>query len=754
MNEIKENKKKKKKEFEIIDIINNSETFLNKNIYLFLVLLFKNIFLKKSNQKDIYDKLDKIISHININMIKEVDKLISKEYDLKNIRNILDFAKSQNLIYCGDIIENILIYIFSFGFKIDKNATFGEYLYNNISKLRSSSNILNMIMPDIFGPDELQDLNPLIKVKSDDEVNEAKEKSVLYKLLLEIYEMKYKFIWIENDNSKALNYINNGYLNMKIYEKIYNILRENSNSVIEQDLTINSINILVSNYRKHGKVLRPPIRIVRAFLISVFIYYQNKHSPLMDYIKPNKNINDEENEDSLGYIPFTYELDNALIEGRFANIILSPLKIEPRISNVVISRNNLRESGLYELSKLLIMNKNIKLVDFKTSILRSNFLDYFNFGMGLHDNYTLEELDLSNNYFKEDSEENLYKIISHLKGLKTLNLSSNELRKGLSLFFVVLKKLYRKRKTKLENLYLNRCILDEQSLYELGELLKGKFCKLKRLSLCGNSFPYNNNDFLKKLKKNKSLTEIYLNRNDIWNGDIDDILRIINNTGIKYLYLYKIRITDFNKLLNILYRTKLIGNKNDKNNINLDELFLTNLDLSNNDFSIKNQHHIELLTKLVEKTNLNCLDISHILYGSNPDKYKKMRENVNYRKKVEALRKILEDNRNKYIKNVEDLRKNKVDKKNNDNLKDEKILKYYDDKINNIIVNDRAKYTLFLRKEAQKLLNNEKSEEIRKNEEELKKVEENIINYMIYKRAERDVNKLEKEIKMKKLIII
>ena len=360
-------------------------------------------------------------------MIKEVDKLISKEYDLKNIRNILDFAKSQNLIYCGDIIESILIYIFSFGFKIDKNATFGEYLYNNISKLRNSSNILNMIMPDIFGPDELQNLNPLIKVKSDDEVNEAKEKSLLYKLLLEIYEMKYKFIWIENDNSKALNYINNGYLNMKIYEKIYNILRENSNSVIEQDLTINSINILVSNYRKHGKVLRPPIRIVRAFLISVFIYYQNKHSPLMDYIKPNKNLNDEENEDSLVYIPFTYELDKAFIEGRFANIILSPLKIEPRINNVVIARNNLRESGLYELSKLLIMNKNIKLVDFKTSILRSNFLDYFNFGMGLHDNYTLEELDLSNNYFKEDSEENLYKIISHLKGLKTLNLSSNEL---------------------------------------------------------------------------------------------------------------------------------------------------------------------------------------------------------------------------------------------------------------------------------------------------------------------------------------
>ena len=761
--EKKENKNKKK--FEIVEIINNSETIINKHIYLFLFKIFKNIFLKKSDDKGENYKLDKAVEKINLNIIKDADKFISRNYNLKNIRNIMDFTKSQNLIYFGDIIENILIYIFSFGFQVDKDATFGQYLYNNIAKLREPHNydILNMIKSDIFAPQELGNLKKLLLVDisfndlSNKVINKIQENSVFYNLLIDIYKMKYIILWIDYYNEKVLKYINKGNFNMKIYDKIYNILKDSSSTIVEQDLSANSINCFVSNIffpEEFGKVPRASIRIVRAFLISVFIYYQNKHSSLMKFIKSNKDIDDIENEKSLANLPFTYELRGALIEGRFSNIVLSPLKIEPRISNIVLDKNNLRELGLYELSKLLIMNKNVKLVDFNTSLIRSSFLEYFNFGMGFHDNYTLEELNLSNNYLKEDSEDSLYRIISHLKGLKTLNLSSNEFNKGLSYSFVVLRKLYRKGKTKLENLYLSKCTLDGQSLYELGELLKCKFCKLKKLFLSGNSFPYNNNDFLKKLKKNKSLDEIYLNKNDIWNGDVDDILRIINVTEIKYLYLYRIKITDFNKLLAIINRAKFIGNKDDENKINLDELFLTNLDLSNNDFSIKNQKHIELLIKLIEKTNLNCLDISHILYGENPYKFQKIDKNLDYRKKVEELKKILEDNKNKYIKNARYLRNNKVDKKYNENLKDEKILKHFDDEINNILTNDRAKHPVFLRKEAERILKNEKNEEIIKNKEEFNKVRENIINYMIYKRAERDINKLEKEVKKKKLILI
>ena len=765
INNENKNKNTNKKEFGIIEIINNSEAIINKNIYLFLIKLFKNIFLKKADKKDNKDKddkLDKLINQINLNMIKDEDKKISREYSIRNIKNILDFIKSQSLIYCGDIIENILIYIFSFGFKVGKDATFGQYLYNNIGKLREPFNydILKMINPDIFAPQEFRNMKQILIVDisfnelSNNAINEIQENSVFYNLILDLYKLKYKNLKKETYNEKVLNYINKGNFNMKIYEKIYNALKDNSSTMLEQDLTANSINCFVSNLFFTGEFRKLPkaaIKIVRSFLISCFIYYQNKHSPLMNYISPDKNMDNEGKKDSLAYMPFTYELSAACIEGRFANIILSPLKIEPRISNIVLDRNNLRELGMYELGKLLIMNKNIKLIDFNTSLLRSNYLDYFNFGMGLYDNYTLKELNLANNYLKEDTGDSIYKMISHLKGLKTLYLSTNELNKSLSPFFVVLRKLYRKGKSKLENLYLSKCALDGEALYELGELLKCKFCKLKKLFLSMNCFPKNNNDFLKKLKKNKSLTEIYLNRNDIWNGDVDEILRIINITEIRYLYLYRIKITDFNKLLAIINRAKLIRNKEDKIIINLDELFLTNLDLSNNEFIIKNENQIELLKKLIEKTNLNCLDISHILYDANPGTYKKIAPNAKYRTKIEQLKKILEDKQEIYVKNARDLRNNQVDKKYNENLKDEKILKNYDYKINEIISKDKAKYPVFLKKEAQELL---KNEEIRKNEEEFEKMKENLVNYMIYKRAENNIIRLEQEVKKKKLIII
>jgi hypothetical protein len=298
-----------------------------------------------------------------------------------------------------------------------------------------------MIKSDIFAQDELRNLKALLIIDisfseaSNEIFNEKQEKSVLYNLLIEIYKMKYKFFWNETNNEKVLYYINGGYFNMKIHEKIFNLLKDSSITISEQDLTANSIMCLASNLffsGGFGKVTRASIRIVRAFLISVFIYYQNKNSPLMDYINPNKDIKDEKNTNTLACIPFTYELSGACIEGRFANIVLSPLKIEPRISNIILDKNNLRELGIYELSKLFFMNKFIKLVDLSTSLLRTSYLDLFSFGMGVFDNNTLEELDLSINFLKEGSEESLCKIISHLKGLKTLNLSSNELRKSLS----------------------------------------------------------------------------------------------------------------------------------------------------------------------------------------------------------------------------------------------------------------------------------------------------------------------------------
>ena len=648
--ELKNEKEEKKKEKEIIKgIINNSEKIINKHIHLFLFNLFKYIFIKKKIKSKFEKFFDDNIRNINKRMIKEENKFISKEYNLNNIRNIMDFVKSQNAIYGGDIIESILIYVISLGFKVDKDVTFGEYIFNNFYKLKDPTNydIVNMIKTDIFIPDELHDIKKLLKIddsiddKSNMIINKDKGNSVLYNLLIEIHKTKYKFLWEKKYKNKTINYIHGDFLNFNNYEKLYNLIKNKSENILDKDLASNSIMSMVSNLffsGEFGIIIKTTIGIIKSFLISVYIYYQNKHSPLMSYIKPNKDIKEDENENSLSYIPFTYELRGACIEGRFSNIILSPLKTEPRITNVVLDKNNLREIGIYELGKLLIFNKNIEFVDYSTSLLRTNYFNYFSIGMGVYDNYTLEELNVSYNYLKEDCEENIYKIISHLKGLKILNLSSNEFRSGLSSFFVSLRKLYRKGKCKLEILYINKCLLDEQSLYELGELLQCKFCKLKKLFLNTNYFPISK-DFLKKLKKNKSLTVIFLNKNDICNNDVDDILRIINISQIRYSYLYKVKISDFNKFLSIISRTKLIKDK-DKSNENCiigDESFLTNLDLSNNVFNIKSPQHIALLTKLIEKTNLNCLDITHILYGSNPDKMPKIQQNLNYRKKVEEL---------------------------------------------------------------------------------------------------------------------
>ena len=102
----------------------------------------------------------------------------------------------------------------------------------------------------------------------------------------------------------------------------------------------------------------------------------------------------------------------------------------------------------------------------------------------------------------------------------------------------MLKRLYREGKTKLENLILNKCNLDNSSLYELSELLKSKFCNLKRLYLNNNIFPTNCN-FLKKLKKNKTLTQIYLNKNNLNETHTDDIMRLISNTHLETLYWSK-----------------------------------------------------------------------------------------------------------------------------------------------------------------------------------------------------------------------
>ena len=751
---------------------NNIQTFIipelliDKVIFLFLYSLLKKIFLKKeentkklnnekvNNEKDNNKKVNDFMDKINFQLIKNHEKYIKNEFSEKNMENIFDFIKSQNKLFAGDIFEALLINIFSQVFdkkKADKDETFGKYLYNDLSGINENFNFFDINkFNDNIGIEDIK--NILILEKSDltnnnyTSTKEIKHKNffkIIQNLLFNIAEEKNKL------------YRRNG-----IYHKLLDSYTE--------------INAQSSLYLKE-------IQFIRNFFISVFIYYQNKNSPLMKYIPPDNDQKEELDHNSLAYIPFSYDLRGAEISRK--SCIISPIKLDPRITNVLLDNNDLQEIGMIELSKVLLFNKGIKCLSNNKSYLKSCYLEFFNHLTSIYNNSTLEELHLSDNFLTENSEEYLSKLLFHLKGLKTLNLSFNNLKSGLASSFVVLRKLYRKRLSKLENLYLSKCAMSEESFYELGELLQSKFCKLKTLCLNMNSL-INNSNFLKKIKKNKSLEKLYLNQTDIGDSDINDILKIINLTNINTLYLYKTKFINFNKLLTILYRTKIIKKGSNNLDINLDEgTSLINLDLSSNEFNNKTKNHIALLTKIIEETSLSCLDISNILYEKDEIKNN---TTIEYKKNIQDLIKILQNDKKEYIKCMSNLRRNNVDIERNKNEikfieelknkykenkasviphddvhvlpnnKDEKIEEIFKEleyEINQVLIKEKAKCEIFLKKQAEELINKYKDKEIfllAKKE----KIKDRLVNYMKYLRDKNNSEENEKKLKRKKLILI
>ena len=728
-------------------LFRDPKEIINKTIYLFLFSLFKYIIIKKKNPNPLKKKLNAFISKINTEIIKNEKHFINLEYSFNNFRNILLFVKKQNQIFSGDIIEGILIYTFSYAFSANKDDTFAKYIYANLFKIKEPNNydIVYMFKEKNFKPPELNNLKKLLLIDDSIEeafnqrINEDQNKCTLFNLLYLIFLEK--LVIIKNQkNKKSMFYINKGnFENHKESKKMYLNIKDNSTTILDRDTMSNSIMTFVDFSIEGGIV---PIRLIRSFFIQVYIYYQNKNSPLMEYIYEKNNCE---------IVPFVYDLRGAYVEGRYASIILSPARIEPRISRIYLSSNNLRENGVYEMGKVVLFNKEIKIIDYNFSLIRPNFIEYFNSALGLFDNHSLESLNLSSNYLKENTEDFITKLLCHFKGLKTLILSNNDFRKGLSSFFIVLKKLYRKKVISLENLVLNKCLLDDSSFYELGELLKCKYCKLKKLYLSGDVLPYNSN-FLTKLKKNKSLTEIHLNKTEIWNNNVDDILRIMSNTMIRHLYLFKNKIINMSDLLRIVYRTKIIKDENNVMNDKINEnYFLINLDLSNNDIYNKNTNYITILSRIIDETCLYCLDISHILFGLNPDKREINNQNIRYRKKVDELQRKLEKNKNDYLFAIKEKQKNEVDIKNNKKLEEEKILTDLDDIIYKVINEKNAKFPVYLKDSAKHLIQDKKLIEDKK---EFKDMQNKLVNYMILKRSEKTYNEMEEKIKKNKLIII
>ena len=745
-------------------IINDSKLLINKEIHKFLFFLLKHIFLCENENTQFERYLKETMRKINSEIIKRKDKYINLDYSIENFKNILDFTQYQNQRYAGDIIEGILIMIFSKGFNINKDKSFSKYLYYNFHNLDDKSNydLCSWFQNKKFKPKELEDLKSLFMLDSDviygnEKHIEKRNISVLYNLLSDIYITKYyKLLNLFKD--KNLNIYRN-----YIFKNYSNVLQKNDVSLNKSfSLKNDSMsNILLfindSILDTFDKTKISMVRIIRPFFISVYIYYQNKISPLMKYIKSNYKINKK----YLANIPFEFNLSRAKIEEKFAPVIFAPLRIEPRITKIVLPFNSLGKLGLYELSKTLLFNKNIKIIDYSAVLSHSYEFPLINYGFGLFNNYSVEELNLSYNSINSNCEENIAELLTHFKKLKTLIFINNEVNNGISSFFILLKRLYRRRKIQLENLYLKKCLLDDSSFYELGELLKCKYCKLKKLSVMNNSFPYNI-DLLKKFKYNKSLIEVYLSAIDISDHEVINILRILSNSNINYLYINKNKFYIFDNCLRIFGGTKIIKGESDKNNKVKKNSLLINLDISNNNFFWKNTKQIKILSKLIKNTSLECLDIAHILYGSNPDSMTFKKENMEYRQEIEKLKDILENEKKSYLNIKKGIINNQADIEEFMDYDDSLFFENLNDEISLIINNENAGSPVFLRENAKNMINDDNNISIKekiykgnnRNEIKASEIEQKLVNYMIVKKAEENLKNLNKELKNRKLIII
>jgi hypothetical protein len=627
------------------------KTIINKTSYLFLYSLLKSIFIIDSdNRIKKNKKLDEIIQRIKDNYNIE----LKREYSKENFENIIKYVKTQNIKSAGEILENILIRLFTSIMLIPQNETRNKYIYYNLQNVYGIKNkvkekqdkeiefIQNFILYNKLFPEELKNkeifFQPYTIIPTDLEYF----LTLIYKLKIDsiknIYEIKEKQF---NETSYNLYKYSLKNLNNKEEKNIF------QNSIFEFE---NNLNKIYENYKHPSK--NNSSNIMSYFFFTLFVNYQTTNCRLIEYCNNNKNIHKFVN------VPYEYNLIGGLMKSYYAILVSSPMRQDDRIQIISIGENDLGELGMYELGKTIIFNTNIKILNYNKNRLFTYYFYYLNKSSTIFENDSIEEINLYNNFLKDDIDNYLCDILKKFKNLKTLNLSNNKLGSGISNFLSRLKLLYRQKKSKLEKLNLNKCYLDTSSLYELCECLKSKYCKLKCLYLNINNInDYTVEPLLNAIKKNNSLKKVYLSRNFIGNSSTDKIGKIISrfHESLEVLYLNQNEIRNNDNLLRITSRTKVVYSKEEDKKtviIDLDENpVLQNLDLSKNGVNVRNKNQIWLLKNIINDTYLSCLDYSIILKdyehheesdGKHYDEYKNeiaiLNENL---KKIKEQRNII-----------------------------------------------------------------------------------------------------------------
>ena len=634
------------------------QNIINKESYLFLYSLLKSIFIiDTENRKEKNNKLEEFMK-----IIKEKYEIeLRREYSKENFENIIKFVKAHNVIYGGEILENILLKLFSSIMKIPQKETINKYIYYNLQNVFGIKNkmiqkqikevelIQNFISYDRIYPDELKNKDiffqiPYTPIPTDFEYF----LTLIYKLKLDsVKNEKNKF----NDITHKLFEYSKKYHSGKEEKNII------QNSIIEFDSKINQV---YENYNKNKQdnFINQNISVISYFFFTLFVNYQTINSRLIKISNKKK--------DKLSSVPYEINFMGSSMKGIYASLMFTPMRQDNRINIISMAENDFAELGMLEMGKTIVFNHHLKVINYSKNRLYSHYFYYFNNASKIFDNDSVEEINLYNNFFKDDIDDYLCDILKKFKNLKTLNLSNNRIGSGISKFCNRLNLYYKQKKTKLERLNLNKCTLNKSSLYELCECLKSKSCKLKYLYLNINYInDFNSEPLLIAIKKNNSLRELYLSRNFIGNSSTQNIGKVISRfrDSLEVIYLNQNEIKNNDNLLRIASRTKVVySSKEDRNKllIKLDENpSLKNLDLSKNAINIRNKKQIFLLEQIINDTYLSCFDYSLILQTFDPDPKKENYENNEFsNEKKELIEKIknIKDERDKIFSYIDEMK--------------------------------------------------------------------------------------------------
>lgn len=673
------------------------KTIFNRKIYLFLYSLLKSILIfDKEDRKKKNEKLDEIIKIIK----DKFNIILKREYSKENFENIIKYIQTQNIKYPGEILEIILLKIFSSIMKVPQKETINKYIYYNLENLFSINE----------KPEEKkkEEINYLQNFLSYDKIlpEELKNKEIFFQtykiihntfdyFLCLIYKLKIKTI--KNNSKKLSKQFNDTSYNLYINSFNKNGKEEkniNKNNIISFNLIIDKI---IEYYKGNLKDNNNISNIISYFFFTLFFNYQIINSRLLKYEENNKN-------NKLSKVPYEYNIKGSSMKAYYAILLSSSMRQDNRIRSVVMIENDLMELGMVEFAKTIIFNPYIKSFNYSKNRLFTYYFYYFSKTCGIFENNTVEELNFYNNFLKDDVDDYLCDILQKFKNLKILNISNNKFCSGIAKFLNKLKLLYRKKKSNLESLNLNKCSLETSSIYELSECLKSKYCKLKNLYLNINYLnDYNSNILLNAIKKNSSLRKLYLSRNLIGNSSTDKISKIISRAhdSLEVLYLNQNEIRNNDNLLRIVFRTKVVYSKEEeKNKVFLDfteNLILKNLDLSKNAVNFRNKEQILLLKEIIKDTYLSCLDYSVILKDFDHHETFENEHYKEYNNEIETLKNNLHEiknERNKLFEYIEDykfiqniynfiLEQYKDNKDLNDilieTIKDKNIFQIYDD---------------------------------------------------------------------------